>query len=949
MDRRKLNAMNKLVYVLLMHLAVAPLARAACSVDATLTDATDYGTRVGRNATDLHHPFRFEAVAPGAELTVMYAYSAFLPFPGIRGHCEDPERCALDLYCLRPGTYTVRVTAQCDVTTVTRTLPLVVPDAGLEVEIPKIESLGPGGQYDVHSVFTMPTGSRLFRASLALFPALPGGGYGNPVELNSHLITASAGDKVQVSALTCNQRVVRAEAIVPAPPSVEVEVVDGNGQRAVVGEPAERSLRVKFVASDLSWDLTAIPAVFEVIAAPDGARGYGVGADVDSVGGSYSAVVGADGIAEAMIVVGDVAGDYVVRVQSPYSLTGTEAVFTITALRPEKVAILKDSSDMADLAPAYAVSAAGQTPFYAVGLDAAGAKIGPMKCTWSTSAKGSPSSRGEGSVAPVQDVRETAFSPLRPGKITLKAASKLKGITAGSADLFVTKLYLSVDNNFSVAAPVDDSPRFVPGMYLDGSNVALDVMKETGQFVSLHLVTGGAKGHATFSIESPTKYPGIAMNYPLADAATTADMMFANGQQSISVNFNPKTGDTWTTLLVQDYGAAGTIKVTMQSGKTSYELAALRLPIDVDANGLPDNGWTALGSTPVSTAGLSATGDDDPAGPAAGSDPAVTGDGLSSFEEFRGFVVAGSYGRLNPRRKEIFIDIDTQLLLGPASALPMLTTLQAHLLYVGPTEVKGVDEPSRGISRTQAVVSFNRGTVPVAHARPQRAIRIVRQVNFPPGLLVPSSGITIPIWQAGVLGATFSDDLIDVDLLGTPGNVPTIETPMRTRFSEIYPRAFTNLAVNTTFSYPEHYDANGNVVPQCTFQGQSNCDIWDIPNHLIVPSRQDALWGMLYTVPSPAHDPVEHYSSQARRCADGGPVVGGLTTLEMERLKGLIAAHEAGHAMRIEHLRDASSDCGDLMFDTEGAAAQRRTMSASLPQPDGFSAKAQTMMRLWQQ
>jgi predicted metal-dependent hydrolase len=69
----------------------------------------------------------------------------------------------------------------------------------------------------------------------------------------------------------------------------------------------------------------------------------------------------------------------------------------------------------------------------------------------------------------------------------------------------------------------------------------------------------------------------------------------------------------------------------------------------------------------------------------------------------------------------------------------------------------------------------------------------------------------------------------------------------------------------------------------------------------------------------------------------------------MESLKGLIAAHEMGHAMHMDHLKSFASDCGDIMFDTEAASPNRRAMSNYVPQPSGFSTNDQAMIRLWQQ
>lgn len=106
--------------------------------------------------------------------------------------------------------------------------------------------------------------------------------------------------------------------------------------------------------------------------------------------------------------------------------------------------------------------------------------------------------------------------------------------------------------------------------------------------------------------------------------------------------------------------------------------------------------------------------------------------------------------------------------------------------------------------------------------------------------------------------------------------------------------------------------------------------------------------GGKYHLSDPAHDPVEHYSLQARNCGSDTRILGGLTTIQMERLKGLLAAHEMGHAMHMAHVGNFATDCGDLMFDDEAPAPHRRAMSAYVPQPSGFSSRDHAMMRLWQ-
>jgi hypothetical protein len=515
--------------------------------------------------------------------------------------------------------------------------------------------------------------------------------------------------------------------------------------------------------------------------------------------------------------------------------------------------------------------------------------------------------------------------------------------------VYAQNIYITVEGDFKPKAPVDQAPQFLPGSTISGANLDL---RSSPQMVQLNILIGrGSSGTFSVKLTNLSRYPGMAMNYPVGATDSNPDMDFGNGLTELMNVPIPKGGAPKVVqlpLYIYDYAASATIEVTMPYRKTTFTTRR-RVPLDVDNNSLPDRGWTAIGTVAVNSSGLTATGDIDVADGATGADAAVTGDGLSNFEEFRGFFVAGGYVRLNPREKEIFVDVDPEFLLsGVASPVPALLTLSPRVLYLEPTEVSGVEQPTRGLQRTQASVNFNRAGVPVAHTRQQRAVRLIYQSELPPYIHLAGANMDVPVWQVGILGVTLSDNVIDVDILNAPGNVPTLETPMQTQFSEVYERSFKNLAINTTFAYPEHYDGDGNVVPECTSQNQSNCDVWDRENNLILPQAIGNEYAILYTVPSPQNDFVEHYTVRTTRCSDDSVVLGGLTSLEMERLKGFLAAHEMGHAMRMDHLQNRLADCGDLMYDTMGPRETRRTMSNSIPQPAGFSANDRAMMRLWQ-
>lgn len=600
-------------------------------------------------------------------------------------------------------------------------------------------------------------------------------------------------------------------------------------------------------------------------------------------------------------------------------------------------------------------------PVFHYGTDSTGADrqypAGPgitWSATWDSGATTTPEEAVASQGLHGHSILAVPIPKLPTGKHTFTVKATLpsgKTYTSDPMEVFIyaQNIYVTVEGNFAPKNPIDQAPQFVPGSSLNGASLDLSAAP---QIVQLNILVGrGSTGTFDVKLTNGSRYPGIAMNYPADATDTDPDIDFGSGDTELFSVPIPKGGAPKVVklpLYIHDYAGSATIEVKMPYRKTTF-IAKRRIPLDANANGLPDRPYTAIGGVEIDTANLTATGDVDAAGGAAGSEANVTGDGLSNFEEFRGFFVAGGYVRLDPREKDIFVDVDPAFLLsGPVSSpVTLLGTIGPRILYLEPNESRGTDQLSRNLLRTRAVVATNRATVPVAHTSPQRAVRLIQQTAFPPAVHLAGPNIDVPVWQVGFLGATIGEEVLNIDLLNAPGNVATLETPMRTQFSEVYTRTFTNLAVNTTFSYPEHYDAAGNVVPRCTSPGQANCDFWDTDHNLIIPSLQEGGWGILYTVPDPAHDPVEHYSLQARSCLTDDPILGGLTTIQMERLKGLIAAHEMGHAMHMDHLRDYPADCSAMMFDTEAPPPNRRAMSNFVPQPTGFTTSDRAMIRLW--
>lgn len=532
-------------------------------------------------------------------------------------------------------------------------------------------------------------------------------------------------------------------------PAVEVSVHDGNGQRGVIGNPVEKQLAVKVSSPDPSYNVAGTNVTFEIVTTPSNASGQGVGPDHHSVGQTYSVAADATGVARATLVLGNKEGDYAIRVKSPLSLTGATADFTATALKPSSVVILKDAPDETDKAPSYAVSATEPTPFFVAGLDAGGAKIGPIRSNWSLSAGGNPKTRGAGSVGPADDAIATTLTPTKVGHLVISANPLISGVSTAKADLFLTGLYVDIDGGFQLDAPEDETMSFVPGALPGGNSVAPTVMSASGQTVDLHVLTGpNSKGSVTFTIpDTVSRWPGIAMNYPLESTDDSADMSFAGGASSITVPF-AVTGDTFVPLTVRDYAASGTIEISIKSGKQTYTVESRQLPKDANANRIADAGWIAE-AAPIADSALNPGHDEDdnPAmvlqlPPASGG---MVGDNLTNFEEYRGFVLNAQHRRTNPFHKNYFVEADDF----------------AHdIRYAYPSLPTGTYLVTSADATTDLVLNTNWHGLPGAsasapHGHTDQKIHRVRRSDLP---------------TATVVGQTFCENLRYVDSPCVPNN-----------------------------------------------------------------------------------------------------------------------------------------------------------------------------------
>lgn len=172
------------------------------------------------------------------------------------------------------------------------------------------------------------------------------------------------------------------------------------------------------------------------------------------------------------------------------------------------------------------------------------------------------------------------------------------------------------------------------------------------------------KARIQFSLPKVSREPGVCMNWPPATKVKTGEglrILEEENQGTLLVKspvYAQSMGlvdQTRVVLSVFDYGAWGRLKVTAQDD-LGHELAVrvrgreeseLKIPVDENDNHIADAWETAKG-----VSGKPADADDE-TGPT--EDNTHDGDGLTLYEEYRGFSVKGQHFSGDPQRKDLFI------------------------------------------------------------------------------------------------------------------------------------------------------------------------------------------------------------------------------------------------------------------------------------------------------
>jgi hypothetical protein len=242
------------------------------------------------------------------------------------------------------------------------------------------------------------------------------------------------------------------------------------------------------------------------------------------------------------------------------------------------------------------------------------------------------------------------------------------------------KLYLDSDNSFNPSSPSDDSPSFVPGANPDGSSVDLtDGKKQTVKVIALFrdartgqtVAPPSGISSVSFHLSETSALMGVAMN---SGTDTTPDYQLSAG--SAPFVGNTAQVDMW----VKDYG--GVTRINANAG--SYN-AAVHVPLDVNQDGIADVGWKVGPGVQVNASAASDDKDDTPTGKA-------KGDGLTAFEEYRGFIARGQHIRTDPAVHDLFVNSDLSEGYGYASNLcnQPLACLAVHKIEASEFQETGV-------------------------------------------------------------------------------------------------------------------------------------------------------------------------------------------------------------------------------------------------------------------
>jgi len=298
-----------------------------------------------------------------------------------------------------------------------------------------------------------------------------------------------------------------------------------------------------------------------------------------------------------------------------------------------------------------------------------------------------------------------------------------------------------------------------------------------------------------FELIEPSKIPGVCMNWPPEDktdkcqdlkikeseAYETYDTSHCKrdkvGTSVYANKARSKEAEKELTITInsEDFGAYGKIRTISNGSKSvekpyksvpwkssdlqhpegrakkkEYKDNRVSIPRDIDENFIADKGWESSLTAAMATYGISSLTIKDPDDPLYDDENKPRsdnkGDGLTAYEEYRGFYIKGTHKRTHPKHKDLFIFDRNNLKTGYFDKTKIIThfinrnemtslatsksfrninNMLGQFMNVNPEELKEFLKKKYGSKGVSRVINFNHGKKNEVHMGKQHGIILI--------------------------------------------------------------------------------------------------------------------------------------------------------------------------------------------------------------------------------
>jgi len=267
---------------------------------------------------------------------------------------------------------------------------------------------------------------------------------------------------------------------------------------------------------------------------------------------------------------------------------------------------------------------------------------------------------------------------LKSGEVILEVCLQLQGDTGPEIHrdrirITVCGIDLDVNSDGDADDPVDGIYGYLPGQEgttakITYNTAGASVVYTAAQQMNL-VVTGGPNiTSVEVRITASSDDPGFCMNSSDAPNTDDDDYSFSataedRGPKAVTAT----SGKALQAFYCKDFGGYCTVQAIFKTGTTEVLTIQRRVPRDGNINHVADAYSGDIGPG-ASNAGT----DDNDNNPAPGR---IAGDGLTRYQEYRGFIVNTAHTRTNPTTKNLFIYDEDSMGLGNFGTVGLVTHL----------------------------------------------------------------------------------------------------------------------------------------------------------------------------------------------------------------------------------------------------------------------------------